>query len=752
MPGDIFYSQVDANLQTELNARGRTGRYGRTTRDMQFMLEKIANVQVTPFKKDGDLREEITAAILGGTIVRSGEYLPTGPNGFLTDRNYTQTTQTIESDFNLKKTSVPKTNSSRRIPPFITSCDVAIGDNSNGLLNTSTINITIPNPERDLEFIESVYFRPGRDVRVKIQHPDSVMMSDVAMLTDETMPSVQKLRDLYPNIDTNKTIKSGVKTDDFRKMNTVIFEGLITSFTMDYQPDMSVVATIQLIGNSQVYTDISLLVNPNQQTVDKTGTFNLADPKLPTIGPLPEGIANQQQFIGPISPEYSIPTPVGSFYTDFDKIINNIISKEQTAENNNKERGAAVIKISQYWADVAKQSQRGAVVWGDPTGTLSYQRYVTLSLLIQHINTVLISKIQSTQPLARIICDEINDLCTSTYYENLVSSDPMRVYMVGDPHDSYGGVIWNNNNKIRNTDTGIPFSVKKEKYTVSYPSRILINMEVIQEIIRVLEQAENFTVATFLSEISKEIYEATGTAIDMRLITHPVLKEFLLFYDAGKNKLDGEAVVPYSIPMFSNHPNGTVVREFKFSAKLPSDASSLAYVVGQDASQLAESDIAPYVAYMYAASTVERSGPHESVGNLITQEELNIIKQKYKDAHVRFKLKLQDSKSAYSKNPSNKELSNGLRQALEKYIQYPKETILDSNQLTAPVMPFETEFTIDGINGFRYGDVITFDGLPTRYKRNAVFCIVGVTHTVATDGQWTTTIRCIMRPNIDVQA
>ena len=155
---------------------------------------------------------------------------------------------------------------------------------------------------------------------------------------------------------------------------------------------------------------------------------------------------------------------------------------------------------------------------------------------------------------------------------------------------------------------------------------------------------------------------------------------------------------------------------------------------------------------MYAANTVERSGPHESVGNLITQTELDAIKAKYKQAHESFVETLKQTKIAFGNDITNPEKRAALAQALTKYVQYPKPTIDEANQLTAPVIPFEVEFTIDGVNGFRYGDVLTFDGLPTRYKQNTVFSIMSIAHTVGTDGQWTTTVRCVMRPNIDVQA
>jgi hypothetical protein len=273
-------------------------------------------------------------------------------------------------------------------------------------------------------------------------------------------------------------------------------------------------------------------------------------------------------------------------------------------------------------------------------------------------------------------------------------------------------------------------------------------MEVIQEIVKALQEQKNFTLSAFLSQISNEIYDASGRAINMKLITHPEIPNCLLFYDVNKVSFDTK-VKPYAVPMFANHKYGTVIRDFKFSAKLPSDASSLAYVVSQDPSEIAESDIAPYVAFMYTANTIERSGPHEVISNGITQEDLDKINKIYKDSHAKFLKQYQEALINFGNKPTLLESRTTLRDALEKHLQYPTRTIKQSNQLNAPVIPFDVEFTIDGINGFRYGDVLTFDALPTRYKRNAVFSIVSIVHTVGSDGQWTTTVRCIMRPAID---
>ena len=385
-----------------------------------------------------------------------------------------------------------------------------------------------------------------------------------------------------------------------------------------------------------------------------------------------------------------------------------------------------------------------------------------MSWIIDFVNRQIVSKRKLSDPLATIICTEQEFICRSTYYENMVSADPLRVWLAGTkahPTDLYGTVLWNKDPGSSRDDKNYTFTETyefsnedgtTETITYSFPTRIFINLEVIQEICKVIEEANSFTVAEFLDKISREIYYATAGAIDMKLITHPDLPEFLLFYDAKYVNLS-KPVIPYSIPMFSNHPAGTVVRDFKFSGKLPTDVSNLAYVVNQDPSEISESEIAPYVSYMYAANTVTRTGPDEAIGTMISEDQLADIRTKYKEAHLRYIEALTQAKIAFGNDVTNPEKQSALKQSLGKHLQYPKETIEQSNQLVVPVIPFEAEFTIDGINGFRVGDVLTFDGLPTRYKQNSTFSIMNITHTVGTDGQWTTTIRCVMRANIDVQ-
>jgi hypothetical protein len=715
---EIFYSQVDENLQKELNARGRSGKFSRTTQDMQFMLEKIANVTLIPYK-DADRKIQLVEAILGGNTVRSGEYLPSGPSGFLSDRKYNYAASIFENGEIVQKTKETRTNTSRRIPPFITSLDISIGDHSMGLLNNATINITIPNPERDLNFIESVYFRPGRHVTVEIQHPASAVLtlSETNGELTGSLPSAETLKSLYPNF-AEQDIRS------FKKLNAVRFDGLIKSFDLDYQPDMSVNATISMVGTSNVYTDLSLIIDSTEKVTDaeKQAAINQS---------------NSEQIITDILP---------SFYSNF---LAEVDSEIQRKEKSTGTLTSGQLGISdEFISNSSIQTNNRYWIKSATLATTQTQKYVTIVWLVDYINRIIIKKSKSNTPTATIVFTEKNNLCVSNYYgDSLVSADPHRILLQGFPSDRYG----TNNPWLKFQPDSVASFVSSDnpEQPVCRPQCVYINMEVIQEIVANLEKTKTFTVSALLDAVSKEVYFATGHAIDLKLITHPEDLNFLLWYDANRIKFSGKPVNPYSVPMFSNNKNGTIVRDFKFSGKLPEDASNLAYVTNQDPSEIAESDIAPFVAYMYAANTVERTGPNEAVGTLITAEELKKINDNYRAAHEKYYKQFQDSKTAFGLDPTNTEKRAALSQALQKFVQYPFPTIIDTNNIAVPVIPFTVEFTIDGVNGFRYGDVLTFDGLPDRYKKNVVFSIASLTHTVGTDGQWTTSVRCITRPKIE---
>lgn len=689
---DIFYSQVDANLQLELLARAAAGKGNRRTKDINYMVSKVANVSITPYDVTGSNADNqqavsekipITEAILGGAGVRQGEYLPTGPRGFVTDRIYSITGSDGKAD--------QRTNTSKRIPPYLTGLEVSIGDDSMGVMQTATANVTIPNPGRDLDYFESVYLRPGRNVKIYIEHPNTAIVGETAYLTSESIPSTEKLKELYPEI-------TAEQEQAYKKMNAFVFDGVIISFTLDYQQDASVVASLTMRGTTQVYTDLSMAMS---DTSKKTNTSE-SD----------EGVA------------------VTTFHEEIEKVI-----EEKRIELGSKTSGIYIDETDIKLKDVS-------YIWGAPKSDMQSMKYITLKALINFVNEFILPKAAPVVGNVEIVFDrEIN---TCKYYENLVSADPLSVFFPGQ--DNYSSFTW-----YGELDSKKPKFFKADiTKPESYCTLIYISTTIIEQIITAMAKEQIYTVAEFLQRISERIYYASGGAYDLKLVTHPENQNALLYYDSNNVKSFSTVPNPFNVPMFANNEAGTIVKDFTFNGKLPSDASNLAYVLNQDPDDISESEIAPFLSYMYSATQTQRdANGNDTVSNITNAETLNKIKQSYKDNNAKYLGELTESIALYGKNMDESKNQTKLHTSLQKYIQYPKSSLEDSVNLKAPVIPFDASFTVEGVNGFRYGDVLEFSGLPKRYTNNTVFCIIGINHSVSSTGEWNTSIQCIMRPRID---
>lgn len=768
---EIFYSQVDAALQAELNARGRAGKSDRSNEALNFMLGKIANVELVAY--DQSKKDKNKLHTLGGKTVRLGEYLPTGTTqfpGFLDDR-VTKITDNIWTYTNgaLDIDTIESTykNTTKRIPPYITSADVNIGDHSMGLLNKATINIKIPNPQQDFDFFETIWLRPGRPVDIIIEHPKSAVITQG--LLSGSLPSVEKIKKLNPNADIQK----------IREMNRHEFSGLITNFTFSYEPDASVSVTINLTGTSNVYTDISLLMNTdkkdrNQIVLDVSATSVSGEDSANELN-LDQSQSSFNLFENSsfatnssITVPQQVPTieiedtePVNrsvlSIYTDLENEIERFINKETDAYNVNPFSGEYLESA------VGRLQTSGGDKWytyGEPYSAAKNKdsRYITLAWLIDYLNRVIVRKRKDADPDADplenlILCTKAEDLCTSNYYEQIVSAEPGEILLINANNKSsrtYGNTIY-----YKTVSFGFSF----QENNIAYPSLIHINMRVIKSIIDKYKNVKTqFTVNLFLQDVSILIKKNTGGAINMALITHPEISNALLYYDCNRVRFN-ENITPYSVPMFANdrNGNGTIVRDFKFSAQIPDSVKTLSYVLNQNPEEISEEDVAPYMNFMYNSSNVVRKNNSTRTSTGILEETQNTdrkilvekLNKQWKDKHEKYKTELDQAKLDFGKNPDSNETQLQLRQALIKYIQYPTPSITKTNQITAPIYPFDAELTLDGINGFRYGDVLEFQSLPARFRTNTVFSIINITHTVSNSGEWTTKLKCIMRPKFE---
>lgn len=740
MDGNIFYSEVDKNLQAELNARGKSFR-ARDTTALNYMLTKIANVEITAYATTSS--KSVVAGKLGGNQVQHGRYLPTGPDGYL-NSNRTYKKSAIEfSDLTGKvyaSESLHRDNSTR-VGPYVTAVDCQIGDHSMGLLNKATINVTIPNPDRDLDAFEEIWMRPGRYARIEIVHPTTAIAAPTetsnGLLTKLVIPNRAKLKQLYPDWNLDELEK------EIREMRKFVFEGLIVSFDFSYTKDGTVDVSLSFTGTSNIYTNISMYINDE---LNKKQTTTAEAAIIPT---------GSTEFYGLL-------------YDRFETIVANFKAADPAATKLTKfllpyTADLPVPFISPYATDrfILKGEQYPASVTAAgglfPGTTLANDaRYITLGGLIDHINAYVLSKL----PGAQIICTDVE--CFSVYYPLMASADPNSIlFLPKDPnntsfpvidHNVYGDLVYYHDVIKQLTDNSIntrELAVKGywqewpgvyEKNASGdgklYPSRIFINLETIELLVNNLSQKNTvaFSVSTFISNICTLISNASGNSINLTLVTYPYDMSKLYLTDSKfvRTPADTKNVKEYSVPMFANHKNGTIVHDFQFQSKLPETAKNLSYVLNSNA-MVSEQDIAPYMNFMYNAKN---------------PAEINRILAQYNGYHVSASADLEAAKAEFGLSPDVTAVQTKLNLALKRYIQYPTSDIKQTNLLAAPLFPFTVNFTIDGINGLRYGDVLTFDGLPAKYRINTVFSIIGITHTVSNQGEWKTQVTCIQRPKI----
>ena len=826
---NIFYTEVDPSLREELDARAGAGMFSKTTKDLQYMIEKIANVEIIAYEGQTADPNQIVGR-LGGFTTREKRFLPNGPHGYLQDQKYKISNIVFDNEKNIAKIDDKEfDDQSKRVGPYATTVDITIGDHSMGLLNKASIALSIPNPKRDLDTIETIFFRPGRFVTIKIVHPESAVITrdENGNILKEIKKSQEEAQDkliksLKKKVASGEDLFIPKKRNFLPKMNEVSFEGLITSFDFSFQGNGAVDGTLSLTGTSNVYTEMSMYQNSTQSA--KTDKKKIKKPKQnPVLDPKidiekkrealdllssrnnvsgsvlmsksgPELIASASamgatpDIIAQLQEAESADTGSSQFYDAFYDNVKSDITR------NTQETGVVTIpggvESILFQPDYVNQNDTDSFIihgYTSPQTTVSiqvnpfdnnipplvltnehYEEYVTLGYLIDYINDVVIKKMNAKVPTANIYCDD--SICFSNYYKHLTSCNPEEILFLPNPETStrnsakglssgqnqYGTKIYYDlqktarmadwkgiAGKIEETDANGNVTTSNE--LVNFPSRIFINIKTIREIIVGKDGkggissggSRGFNLKTFLSQISSKISYATARAISMSTVTHPDLQDMLLFTDRkyvnGKANSDKKNVEPYHVPIYQDTGTGTLVRDFTLNATIPESVKNLSYVLNQG-DDISEEEIAPYVSFMYQNKD---------------KDSINKAADKYRERHKKAIQQIKDTRRIYGNHSGVIEKQHALYKALLEYIKYPSDNIQVSSLLSAPIFPFSADFRIDGINGLRYGDVVQFDALPLRYRVNTVFSVISVSHNLTTDGEWTTNVKCIMRPRIE---
>lgn len=716
MAGDLYYSQVNSSLKKELLARSAAGKLNRSPESIDFMLNKLTNVKIYAFEGDTVTTDPI-GVLGGGLVTRNSEngysYLPSGPAGYAT-------------------------NISTRPGPVITGVTVNIADQGEKGINTATINLTIMDPAQLVE-IEDTFFRPGRPLKIEIVQPDDVIQNTEsgtgALLNrDELLYTTKILQQQYKGTDQD--------LDEFRKMNQLIFTGLVDGFKVEYNADATLNVTLTTRSIFGIYPDVSLFISNPQipnSSIDRTVTKTFSDTLKGDINneverlkkDYPDGFIQQFQILDEIKNETDRVMLYGPIYKSRD----------------NQKYG--------------------------------YTTMISIGLLIDFLYKYIYLPAVNTKdddspvvvPNMQIVCDD--RLCKTNYYEELVSANPSRILLYqGNTEESKtndyirqsgtgdgiertegGLLIADSEEDMANVDT-----IATEDYVINYYdgienignipgfyqvsdkdevnptsestkygclSRILINVETIAEIESNLREQTTrpFTIKNFMIEISNEIKKQLGYSVFPGLIYHSESPSTLLFYDQNYFGPDLQ-IAEFEIPVFSSKSQGTVVRDIKLSYDVPDKYKNLLF--GFRSQAVSPTKVASYNPYLISNSSKAREEEQE----------------KWKENHEKSLTQLADAKSELTKDIYDKSYIDNLQNALELYVKYSEPSLQESIDQQKPRWLYTLEFTVDGINGFKFGDVLQFRGLPKKYNQDYVFIVDKITHQIDATGQWTTTLNC----------
>jgi len=129
-----------------------------------------------------------------------------------------------------------------------------------------------------------------------------------------------------------------------------------------------------------------------------------------------------------------------------------------------------------------------------------------------------------------------------------------------------------------------------------------------------------------------------------------------------------------------------------------------------------------------------------------TTDEKKEVEQEYEEAYKKNFTNLITAKSEYYKTPLQEDSKLNLQEALKKYVSVPKKSLSTLFSFTSPPYPLDVEIEMDGCYGFRFGDVLTIEGLPAQYNK-FVFSITKIDHSLLAN-DWSTKITCLMRPSL----
>lgn len=376
----------------------------------------------------------------------------------------------------------------------------------------------------------------------------------------------------------------------------------------------------------------------------------------------------------------------------------------------NETYGIGAIKFPTDWAHMpAVQEEEGQDKSADsPSQEATAQYYITLEKLVFIINKVYkIASGQKAKAEKDFKTKEIVIQCNKDWTRvsipklaTFVSAHPGECIFPGfaDYGDSEGKFP---GSKSFTFGTDVDTAFKEGD-----ASKIMINVRWINDTFRNLgtvnekgERSADMSIGKFLNDVFSMIHRNSAQLFKLSLVINPEKETELLVVDA---EYADEKIKPYVI---SAVDQDGIVRTMSLTAKIPQEMAAQAFIKAQ-------STLSPGQGLL--------TGREEKAQEPIPEALIDVKKKVASDGVT----------------PEN---VTDLESAIKA------ELIGKLGDNTAPLFPLDFSCTLDGIEGFTFGNAITTNYLPTQYKRDDIAFTVTTVEHIITGGDWTTTLNTVCR-------
>jgi len=352
------------------------------------------------------------------------------------------------------------------------------------------------------------------------------------------------------------------------------------------------------------------------------------------------------------------------------------------------------------------------------------------------------------------------------YVRNLKSANPTKVLLPGEFHSNYYGKHWYSKSgpikaRYTNDSKNGPYGPKGCRL-VNLGEILLSTDVIIEEYSKMIENSVDSpveqSIGNFLKALFDVIANETGKLHELTLISREDYAEDKDFTAITVTVMDQnfqgcDSIKPY---IFTPRVHSSIMRNISISSKLPSATQTAMYAGGRSAISenisSGESFSNLQNRYFKVCGTTENPPPPDAP---VEGEEQEEIKWEQREKAIG---------RAISENGINdmycQEFRNVMRRLKTNPADFPESYKglegVKGSWLNRTLYPVDVSITLDGTAGFRFGNVVSTDWLPAKYRYNEggkekllmLFIILEVSHKIS-GFDWETSLKLQCRPEMN---